>query len=95
MSKKLPAISKHFTTVSQGGCARLFCLISEAPADTSPASGVYINGDYSTYRGFDNETHDLPPYVTRKGSELYSIRAFHQMHCVVSFSCGSEMPPGR
>ncbi|KAG6353965.1 hypothetical protein INS49_005223 [Diaporthe citri] len=46
------------------------------------ASGVYINGDYSTYRGFDNETHDLPPYVTRKGSELYSIRAFHQMHCV-------------
>lgn len=48
------------------------------------ASNVRINGKYSTYMDFDNKQQPLPAYVTRKGSELYSIRAFHQMHCIVS-----------
>ncbi|KAF9871765.1 hypothetical protein CkaCkLH20_10699 [Colletotrichum karsti] len=46
------------------------------------ASNVRINGKYTTYMDFNDEQQPLPPYVTRKGSELYSIRAFHQMHCV-------------
>ncbi|KXH40464.1 hypothetical protein CSAL01_01418 [Colletotrichum salicis] len=46
------------------------------------ASNVRINGKYSTYMDFDNNQQPLPAYVTRKGSELYSIRAFHQMHCI-------------
>ncbi|KAK1473067.1 hypothetical protein CCUS01_05674 [Colletotrichum cuscutae] len=46
------------------------------------ASNVRINGKYSTYMDFDNKQQPLPAYVTRKGSELYSIRAFHQMHCI-------------
>ncbi|KAJ0328550.1 hypothetical protein COL5a_004861 [Colletotrichum fioriniae] len=46
------------------------------------ASNVRINGKYSTYMDFDNKQLPLPAYVTRKGSELYSIRAFHQMHCI-------------
>lgn len=48
------------------------------------ASNVRINGKYTTYMDFNDEKQPLPAYVTRKGSELYSIRAFHQMHCVVS-----------
>lgn len=48
------------------------------------ASNVRINGKYTTYMDFNDEQQPLPAYVTRKGSELYSIRAFHQMHCVVS-----------
>ncbi|TDZ32408.1 Cyclochlorotine biosynthesis protein R [Colletotrichum spinosum] len=46
------------------------------------ASNVRINGKYTTYMDFNDEKQPLPAYVTRKGSELYSIRAFHQMHCV-------------
>ncbi|CCF44862.1 hypothetical protein CH063_00535 [Colletotrichum higginsianum] len=46
------------------------------------ASNVHINGKYTTYMDFNNERKPLPAYVTRKGSELYSIRAFHQMHCI-------------
>ncbi|WQF89978.1 Putative mycotoxin biosynthesis protein UstYa [Colletotrichum destructivum] len=46
------------------------------------ASNVHINGKYTTYMDFNNERQPLPAYVTRKGSELYSIRAFHQMHCI-------------
>ncbi|TDZ54111.1 hypothetical protein CTRI78_v006541 [Colletotrichum trifolii] len=46
------------------------------------ASNVRINEKYTTYMDFNDEKQPLPAYVTRKGSELYSIRAFHQMHCV-------------
>ncbi|KAL0932753.1 uncharacterized protein CTRU02_211716 [Colletotrichum truncatum] len=46
------------------------------------ASNVRINGKYTTYMDFNDEKQPLPAYITRKGSELYSIRAFHQMHCV-------------
>ncbi|KZL70922.1 hypothetical protein CT0861_01311 [Colletotrichum tofieldiae] len=46
------------------------------------ASNVRINGKYTSYMDFDSRRQPLPAYVTRKGSELYSIRAFHQMHCI-------------
>ncbi|KZL86379.1 hypothetical protein CI238_04755 [Colletotrichum incanum] len=46
------------------------------------ASNVRINGKYTSYMDFDNRRQPLPAYVTQKGSELYSIRAFHQMHCI-------------
>ncbi|OHF03976.1 hypothetical protein CORC01_00838 [Colletotrichum orchidophilum] len=46
------------------------------------ASNVRINGKHTTYMDFDGARRPLPAYVTRKGSELYSIRAFHQMHCI-------------
>lgn len=59
------------------------------------ASNVHINGKYTTYMDFNNERKPLPAYVTRKGSELYSIRAFHQMHCIVSgLAAACRLPRG-
>ncbi|KAK1469876.1 hypothetical protein CPAR01_12077 [Colletotrichum paranaense] len=62
--------------------ARDFKMLHNVQLIRCTASNVRINGKYSTYMDFDNKQQPLPAYVTRKGSELYSIRAFHQMHCI-------------
>ncbi|OLN96880.1 hypothetical protein CCHL11_02351 [Colletotrichum chlorophyti] len=73
--EKVRAAAREFKMMHNGG--------SNEPGSLSIiASNVRINGKYTTYMDFNDEKQPLPPYVTRKGSELYSIRAFHQMHCV-------------
>ncbi|CCF46928.1 hypothetical protein CH063_15511 [Colletotrichum higginsianum] len=51
---------------------------------TMHASNVRTNGRRATYMDLNDEVQPLPVYVTEKGTEMYTIRAFHQMHCIVS-----------
>ncbi|WQF86630.1 Putative mycotoxin biosynthesis protein UstYa [Colletotrichum destructivum] len=46
------------------------------------ASNVRTNGRHATYMDLNDEVQPLPVYVTEKATEMYTIRAFHQMHCI-------------
>ncbi|KZL81172.1 hypothetical protein CI238_11648 [Colletotrichum incanum] len=48
------------------------------------SSVVYINDKHTSYMGDDGNYRPLPPHKTSKGSEMYLIRALHQLHCVAS-----------
>ncbi|KAK2758091.1 hypothetical protein CKAH01_16922 [Colletotrichum kahawae] len=73
--EKVQAAARDFKMLHNGMAIYLGAL-------SSIASNVRINGKYTTYMDFNDDRQPLPAYVTRIGSELYSIRAFHQMHCV-------------
>src|SRR5690242_12897677 len=48
------------------------------------ASNVLTNGQIATYRDNNGVVHDLPTYRTSTGHEVYILRSFHQIHCIVS-----------
>ncbi|OLN96156.1 hypothetical protein CCHL11_03204 [Colletotrichum chlorophyti] len=48
------------------------------------ATNIRANGRYTRYRDWDGNENELPPYTTwTSGNEIYGIRAFHQMHCII------------
>ncbi|KAI1673237.1 DUF3328 domain containing protein [Pyrenophora tritici-repentis] len=47
------------------------------------SSNVLTNGYTATYRGNDGLVHDLPTYRTSTGREVYILRSFHQIHCII------------
>ncbi|OHW95280.1 hypothetical protein CSPAE12_06087 [Colletotrichum incanum] len=56
------------------------------------SSVVYINDKHTSYMGDDGNYRPLPPHKTSKGSEMYLIRALHQLHCVAVIVEGIGYP---
>ncbi len=47
------------------------------------AYDVLVGENHTSYVDESGVLRPLPPIVTKSGTEMYIIRGFHQMHCVV------------
>ncbi|XPS95452.1 hypothetical protein M3J09_004742 [Ascochyta lentis] len=47
------------------------------------SSNVLSNGKTATYLDNTGAIHDLPTYRTSTGREVYILRSFHQIHCII------------
>ncbi|KAF9697565.1 hypothetical protein EKO04_003957 [Ascochyta lentis] len=59
------------------------------------SSNVLSNGKTATYLDNNGAIHDLPTYRTSTGREVYILRSFHQIHCIVCLPCPAidQAPP--